>query len=278
MSLALSSQLAPLPCDASPPYWRETLRPYSNLVFLLPLILLYELGVTLTNGFQDDAVRNGADAWMRIWMQRAGIEFLWLPPFLLIATLLVWHAVSKQPWTTNWNTQSGMLSESLLYAFVLIMLGQLTDYSFRHATWLQLESDPEPSLQTDLFVRVVTFMGAGIYEEFLFRLCLLPAAYLAFRALLVPKSWAIAGTVVISSLVFSLAHYLGPAGDDQSLALLTEAVARVQSSRELWFSFVFRTLAGMFFAALFFFRGFGIAVGTHAIYDVFVGVILIQEL
>ncbi|MBC8113461.1 MAG: CPBP family intramembrane metalloprotease, partial [Candidatus Saccharimonas sp.] len=55
------------------------------------------------------------------------------------------------------------------------------------------------------------------------------------------------------------------------------AVARVQSSRSLCFSFIFRTLAGMFFAALFFLRGFGITVGTHAVYDVFVGIVLISD-
>jgi membrane protease YdiL (CAAX protease family) len=124
----------------------------------------------------------------------------------------------------------------------------------------------------------VTFLGAGIYEEFLFRLCLLPIAYAAFRALMIPHRWSVGGTILVTSLVFSLAHYLGPAEDGYSLSLLADAVARVQSTRSLWFSFVFRTLAGMFFSALFFLRGFGITVGAHAAYDVIVGVVLISEL
>jgi hypothetical protein len=33
----------------------------------------------------------------------------------------------------------------------------------------------------------------------------------------------------------------------------------------------FRFAAGMLFCVVFLFRGFGIAVGTHALYDVFAG-------
>ena len=62
------------------------------------------------------------------------------------------------------------------------------------------------------------------------------------------------GAVVITSLLFSAAHYIGPQGDSWQL-----------------YSFVFRFLAGGFFAVLFVYRGFGIAAGTHALYDIFVG-------
>jgi membrane protease YdiL (CAAX protease family) len=64
------------------------------------------------------------------------------------------------------------------------------------------------------------------------------------------------GAVVLTSLLFSAAHYLGPQGDRLEL-----------------FSFVFRFVAGGFFALLFVYRGFGIAAGTHALYDIFVGLL-----
>ena len=214
---------------------------------------------------------------MRHWLHQAGIEIVYLLPLLLLGTLLAWHMTTREPWKMTWDTLGGMAAESLLYAFVLIMLGQLTDFGFRHATWAKLQMEAQP-IHRGLVIRLVTFMGAGIYEEFLFRLCLLPLTYAAFRALMAPKGWAIAGTVVTTSFIFSLAHYLGPTADGQALALITDAVTRVQSSRELWFGFAFRTLAGMFFAALYFFRGFGITVGAHAAYDVFVGVVLVSEI
>ena len=61
---------------------------------------------------------------------------------------------------------------------------------------------------------------------------------------------------VVSSLLFAAAHYVGPLGD-------TFAV----------YSFTFRFLAGVFFAVLLLIRGFGIAAGTHAAYDLLVGVL-----
>ena len=38
--------------------------------------------------------------------------------------------------------------------------------------------------------------------------------------------------------------------------------------------FVFRTVAGLYFTALFVARGFGVAVGAHIGYDVLVGVVV----
>lgn len=265
-------------CESeSSTYWRETRRPFCNLIFLLPLILIYEIGVRILAGDGGESIRNGADAWMRVFLVKAGIELSWLPPLLLVGTLVAWHLSTKQPWKMNWDTYGGMAAESFLYAFVLIMLGQITDYGFRQSEWKELQFE-STSHYSGYLVRMITFMGAGIYEEFLFRLCSLPIVYFALRGLFVPRNWAVAGTVVTTSLVFSLAHYLGPSSDGHAMSLLTDAVVRVQSSRDLWFGFSFRLLAGMFFAALYFLRGFGIAVGAHAVYDVFVGVILIHEI
>lgn len=264
------------PVTSHPEYWLETRRPFCNLVFLLPLLLAYEIGICAIGGSNADSLRNGADAWMRLGLQRLGVDLLWLLPALLVGALLAWQWASRQPWRMSWDTLGGMLAESLLFAFVLILLGQLTDFCFRQAMPRTFDVG-ETAVQSGFMVKLIAFMGAGIYEEFLFRLCLIPLMYAALRLLLVPHRWSVGGTIFLTSLIFSLAHYLGPAADGQSLSLLTEAVARVQSSRSLCFSFVFRTLAGMFFAALFFLRGFGITVGTHAVYDVFVGIVLIPE-
>lgn len=266
-----------VPDSHEPHYWFETRRPFCNLVFLLPLLLVYELGVLLIGGAHSDAFRNGADAWMRQGLLRLGIDLLWLLPALLLGSLVFWHWVSRQPWRMSWDTLGGMVAESLLFAFALILLGQGVDWCFRQPATRLLEVEGT-TWSNGMLVRSVTFLGAGIYEEFLFRLCLIPLTYAAFRALLVPHRWSVGATIVATSLVFSLAHYLGAPDQDYSLSLLTEAVARVQSSRSLWFSFVFRTMAGMFFAGLFFLRGFGITVGAHAAYDVIVGALLIPEL
>jgi membrane protease YdiL (CAAX protease family) len=112
------------------------------------------------------------------------------------------------------------------------------------------------------FRRAVGFLGAGVYEELLFRLILL-SLFAWFVARLGARSRAsIAAAVTITSLTFAAAHYLGPYGEPLAWTEFT-----------FWFSFVFRLLAGVFFSLLFVHRGFGIAAGTHAAYDILVGVV-----
>ena len=65
------------------------------------------------------------------------------------------------------------------------------------------------------------------------------------------------GSVLTSALLFSAAHHVGPYGEAFNHSV-----------------FLFRTLAGLYFALLYQLRGFGIAVGTHTCYDVLVGVVV----
>jgi membrane protease YdiL (CAAX protease family) len=104
----------------------------------------------------------------------------------------------------------------------------------------------------------VSFIGAGVYEEVMFRLLLVPAAFLAFRMFEFPPKWAAVMAAVSTSFLFALAHHIGPSADAFNL-----------------FAFSFRAAAGLFFATVFLLRGFGITVGCHAAYDLFVGVLLV---
>lgn len=95
-------------------------------------------------------------------------------------------------------------------------------------------------------------IGAGLYEELLFRVLLVGLTAWAARKVLGwrPLFADIAATV-LGALIFSAFHYIGPFGDRLDV-----------------FSFVFRTIAGLFFSALYLTRGFGITAWTHALYDV----------
>jgi membrane protease YdiL (CAAX protease family) len=96
-------------------------------------------------------------------------------------------------------------------------------------------------------------LGAGIYEELLFRVLLVGFLAWCGRRLL---GWSagLAGVMatVVGALVFSAFHYVGPYGEPLELP-----------------SFTFRALAGVAFSALYLLRGFGITAWTHALYDVF---------
>jgi hypothetical protein len=114
-----------------------------------------------------------------------------------------------------------------------------------------------------LLVNIVTGIGAGIYEEFIFRLVMIILLMIVLQDLLgVPKRTAIVVSVLISAGLFSLHHHV---------FIINGAVQTGDP-----FSvprFLFRFLAGVYFAVLFAVRGFGVAAGTHAWYDVVAAVL-----
>jgi hypothetical protein len=96
-------------------------------------------------------------------------------------------------------------------------------------------------------------LGAGIYEELLFRVVLVSLFAWVARRVFGWRPLAAGTTATLAgAVVFSAFHYIGPYGDAWEL-----------------YSFVFRTIAGVFFSALYLTRGFGITAWTHALYDVF---------
>lgn len=101
--------------------------------------------------------------------------------------------------------------------------------------------------------RLMLSLGAGLYEELLFRVLLVGTLALVFRRLLGLRPF-VGGlaAALIGAVIFSLFHYIGPYGDQLQL-----------------YSFVFRAIAGLALSALFLLRGFGITAWTHALYDVF---------
>ncbi len=259
--------LVPTASRTSRDYWHQSKQPLTCLVFVLPLLIGYEVGVWLLGGAHSEALRNGADFWLRDLLRSFGADQPFLLPLLLVGSLLAWHLLGKFPWRVSAETLVGMAAECVVFAFGLVVLAQVQDVAFRwwttHGHTLVpgqiLFGQPDPvSLRWLRAAQVVAFLGAGIYEEVLFRLLLLPLCYFAFRLLLLPGKWAAPLAILSTSLLFAAAHYVGASGEPF-----------------VWSTFAFRTLAGAFFAVLFVSRGFGVTVGTHALYDLLVGVVLV---
>ena len=224
-------------------YWSISRRPLTSLVFALPLVLAYEGGVLLLGR---GTPRNGADVWLRTLLDQLGFGQYFLLPALTIIGLLAWHHVEHDRWRFSPGVLGGMAVESGLWATVLFGIAILQNRFWPLAV----------GLDEGIMARLVAFCGAGLYEEVLFRLLLLPAVtWIAARlgaGPLAAAAWGVAG----SSVLFSLAHYVGPLGDTLDLH-----------------RFTYRFLAGVFFALLFEARGFGIAAGSHAAYDILVGLL-----
>jgi hypothetical protein len=205
-------------------------------------------------GASAETLRTGADAWMRRGLAAVGMTDHWLLPLALVMALLVWQAFTRRDWRFPPYSLLGMAAESLILAVALVGFSKLVDQGF-----MVLERTGPPVLSSGsgsghALAPLIGFLGAGVYEESLFRLTLIPLFFHALRAAQTPQVLASSMAVTASALLFSLAHHAGTPGE-----VFT------------WFAFIFRWLAGVYFAWVFVVRGFGVAVGTHTVYDILVG-------
>lgn len=114
-----------------------------------------------------------------------------------------------------------------------------------------------------LLASVVTGIGAGIYEELVFRLILICVLMLLFQDVLkLSHKNSIILSVLVSAGLFSAHHHIVLVNGQLAL-----------SAAFNWTEFGFRTIAGVYFAVLFAIRGFGITAGTHAFYDIIATII-----
>lgn len=249
-------------------YYRLSRTPRYTLLFALPLLLLYEALAPLVTG-PEGGVRNGAD----VLLKRAFVALAgqWGPVALgaglvgLCLWLVVRDVRANRGQPLRRGVFAGMLVESAVLAVVFggavaLVTAQLlrpfgaalADAGGASAALLAVQ-DVTPVAALDWPTRLMLSLGAGLYEELLFRVVLVGALVLLLRRVAgVGTTAANAGAVLVGALVFSAFHYVGPYGDPLEAA-----------------SFTFRFVAGVFFSGLFVLRGFGITAWTHALYDVF---------
>jgi hypothetical protein len=245
------------PSGPADDYWSKASEPLHCLLFLLPLLGIYEFGALLAAS--GDSARNGADYWLRWALSLAGCSNPWILPSAIVAVLAFRQFAGRFRWNPSPAVLCGMLAESLLFGGCLVLIGQLQDVAFRIQFGRIADSAVAniPLSQSGSLPLAITYLGAGVYEEILFRACLIPIATMVLQGMLIPKRWAIGFAIVATSILFSMAHYIGPVADHFT-----------------WFSFIFRATAGVFFSVLFIVRGFGVTVGSHAAYDLIVGILI----
>jgi membrane protease YdiL (CAAX protease family) len=220
-----------------------------SAVLALPVLLAYEVGVLLVDAATGSGVRNGADALLRDLAGLLGPRALLLPPLAVAGTLLALVAREQKdgPVTLRRGYLLGMAGEAAVYALLFgTVAGRLTALLIPDA----LASLSTGSAGMPLWAEVVLSLGAGFYEEVVFRGLVLNGLRMGLNALGIKGLALQAAAVVGSALLFSAYHYLGPLGDTLQLG-----------------SFAFRFVAGLLLSGLMVARGFGITVLTHALYD-----------
>lgn len=233
----------------------ETTRSFTySILFALPLLAAYELGAMWMADRSDASLRNGADVLLRTFLSYGGIHGTMAFTAVLLAACLVlmaveWRRKRFPPLKVGWF--AGMMGESVAYALVFgTVVGTLTGWVTGGLS-IPLQSGG-PLERLPMREGIVLSLGAGLYEELVFRVLLAGGIFLVFRSMGLQSVRSGVFAAVLAALVFSGFHYIGPYAYPWEMR-----------------SFVFRFLAGLALNALFLARGFGVAAWTHALYDVF---------
>jgi hypothetical protein len=233
-------------------YWEASRSPRYSLTFALPLLLGYEALAVLLPFRETHGVRNGAEVILRTaFVALAGRwgDVLFGATVIGIAVWFVARDVRANGAPGRLGIFAGMAIESLLLAASFAVVTSLLTAQLVGALRGMALADVSGM---DAPTRLMVSLGAGIFEELLFRVVLVTILITLARVVLHAGPRASAAIAILfSALIFSAFHYVGPYGDRLTLP-----------------SFLFRTIGGILFSAIFVLRGFGIVAWTHALYDV----------
>lgn len=226
-------------------YWQVSKLHSISMALVAPLWLFYELVAYLINHGFGGELRTGIDLFIKHLFK------VWNVPLelFLVAILsgLIIYLIShgKELIELKALFLVFILLESLVYSAILGLVGG------RFAKIFLAQGTPEP-VSGGFLANFVKHIGAGVYEEMVFRLILVSLfIWLLTKVVGMNRSLGAFFAVAISSVLFSLGHYLSFFNEPFELS-----------------SFLFRFAAGMVFGFLFMVRGFGISVYTHAFYNI----------
>jgi len=225
--------------DASP---KLLSHPLETLVFVLPLILAYEIGCVVLRAptLEPDRERIVAFHLLQVFFEMFGSTGVWMPGLAIIVILLCTHIASRRPWQIRPRNVAFMYAEAAMLAVPLMALNRVLRMAPLHT-----------GFAGDHWTEAILGIGAGVYEELVFRLVLISLlVMLGTDFLHLPERLVLAVAVIISALAFA-GHHHPPLGGEPFTAG----------------TFAFRTCAGLYLGGLFVYRGYGPAAGTHAAYN-----------
>jgi hypothetical protein len=222
----------------------------TSLVLVFPLFLIYQVGVLFTL-----PVLNGADFLTVLLFRNLGLTATAYLAYTGLVAVLFAVAVGVLRRRQHFNPRLivPVMLESAIYA---LTMGSLIVFVMTRAFGIspRLAGGDGMIAQQGLGTRFVMSLGAGVYEETVFRLGIMTGVVALFEKALGLGRWAaVTIALVVSSILFSAMHHIPPYGDPLHVGV-----------------FVFRVLAGAIFGLIFWFRGFAVVVYTHALYDLYV--------
>ncbi|MDX1590803.1 MAG: CPBP family intramembrane glutamic endopeptidase [Balneolaceae bacterium] len=229
-------------------YHRDSSSLLYSYLMALPLLLVYEFLIILTQPDPNSIVRISVDAWIKTLFSSFGFHSL--TATLVVAAIaggVILYSQRSKLGSVKSRYFGYMLVESFLYAvlisvFISQFLGLILNLSAQ-----------SPLAGMGKLQLIALSLGAGLYEELFFRVILVSLLIVVLQRFIQSKSFAYGVAAVLAALLFSAVHYVGQMGDPFELG-----------------SFLFRFLFGLGLNVVYVMRGFGMAAWTHALYDLIV--------
>ena len=219
-----------------------------SFIFTLPLLFIYETGILFLSNDDIVIIRNGADFLLKNILESFGIFGL----YSLGIVFFIGFSVSYLIYFRSENNKNikaeylfTMMIESIVWSAILYFL---------LSKFMLVLMNP---IGKTIIQQVTLAIGAGIYEEFLFRVILISGLSFVIGFIFLWNDILVkVSALIVSAGIFSAFHFFGDYGDFFSIEL-----------------FLIRFVAGIILGLLYYFRGFGITATSHSIYDL---IVLIQ--
>ena len=219
-----------------------------SFIFTLPLFFIYETGILFLSNDDIVIIRNGADFLLRNILESFGIFGLYSLGVVFFIGFSVSYLIYFRS-EDNKNIKAeylfAMMVESIFWSAILYFL---------LSKFMLVLMNP---IGKTIIQQVILAIGAGIYEEFLFRVILISGLSFVIGFIFLWNDILVkVSALIVSAGIFSAFHFFGDYGDFFSIEL-----------------FLIRFVAGIILGLLYYFRGFGITATSHSIYDL---IVLIQ--
>ena len=222
-------------------YFYYTKNNIVSLFFIFPFFLMYEILSSILFDESNYIIRNSADIIFRdILSIITNNTFLTFNSLLLIG-ISAYLIINYNKTDDNFN---------LLFMFLMfiegVVLGIILVFLLNGFDFLNLNYD---YYLYDYNFMFYSCLGAGIWEEILFRFIFLNL-FILITSKLFSKYSSLIISVFVSSLLFSFFHYIGSLGDVFIL-----------------YTFIIRLFGGIYLSIVYLYRGLGISMISHIIYD-----------
>jgi len=228
-------------------YFRQSSSLLYSYLICLPLLILYEVLILISQPDPSYLIRISVDAWFKSIFTTFGLNALSATFYVAAAVglIILWrerHTIRS----VKIPVFLVMLAESLFYAMVIALSISILLQSLL----MQLGSGIDGLTTMQL---LALSLGAGLYEELFFRVILVSLLIWLFSKIFKRVWMSSLAAILLAAICFSTVHYIGTFGDPFSIN-----------------SFLFRFFFGLALNVIYLYRGFGIAAWTHALYDIMV--------